>query len=158
MSCVLAMDHPAIFLDSKWVDNEEGDDGGLYVLAVSEIGVCYFWYGQNIEDLRKSKPTKIMVSVEDISQNHKGALPGIIGARLQGVSKPASGHVFVAYGLLVKPSFQKISVHPGADIKLNILRDGVLLPLSQSLPKSKKGLDNQSSGKDCFLCFMHLNL
>jgi hypothetical protein len=48
-----------------------------------------------------------------------------------------SGQVFVAYGLLVKPSFQKILVHSGAVVKLSISNDGVLLPMSQSRVKSK---------------------
>jgi U3 small nucleolar RNA-associated protein 5 len=57
-----------------------------------------------------------------------------------------SGQVFVAYGLLVKPSFQKILVHSGAVVKLRISNDGVLLPMSQSRVKSEKGLDLQNGG------------
>lgn len=144
-SCVLAMDHPAVFLDSRCV-NSEGDDGaGLDILAISENGVCYFWFGLNIEQLQNAKPTKISISSEDISsKNYKGALPIIFAARLQGSAQPASGQVFVAYGSLVKPSFQKILVHYGTDVKLSSSSDGVLLPTTQSLVKSKKGRDAKS--------------
>jgi hypothetical protein len=45
---------------------------------------------------------------------------------------------------LVKPSFQKILVHSGAVVKLSISNDEVLLPMSQSRVKSKKGLDLQN--------------
>ena len=145
-SCVLAMEHPAVFLDCRCIDSGEVD-AGLYVLAISEIGVCYLWFAQNIEELRNTKPTKVLLSSEDIpSINHKGGLPAIFAAKLQGITKHMSGQVFVAYGLLVKPSFQKILVHSGTDVKLNVSYDGVLLPMSQSRVKSKKGLDLQNRG------------
>ncbi|XP_062076571.1 uncharacterized protein LOC133781549 isoform X2 [Humulus lupulus] len=144
-SCVLAMEHPAVFVDSKCVRNGEADDAGVYVLAISEVGVCYLWFGKNIEELQIAKPTKISISSDDISvKNYKGALPTIFAARLQDSTKPASGQVFAAYGLLVKPSFQKILVHHGTDIKLSTSRDGVLLPMTQSFVKSKKGRDAQN--------------
>lgn len=142
--CVLAMEHPAVVLDSRCIDNGESSDEGLYVLAISEVGVCYLWFGQNIEELRNNKPTKVSLSFEDVpSINHKGAL---FAAKLQAITKPTSGQVFVAYGLPVKPSFQKILVHSGSDIRLNISNDGVLLPVSQSRIKSKKGLNFQNGG------------
>ncbi|PON61971.1 WD repeat containing protein [Parasponia andersonii] len=141
-SCVLAMEHPAVFVDTKCMYNGGVEDTGVYVLAISEIGICYFWFGQNIEELRTAKPTKISISSEDISsKSYKGALPTIFAAALQDSTKPASGQVFVAYGLLVKPSFQKILVHSGTDMKLSSSSDGVLLPMTQSLVKSKKGRD-----------------
>ncbi|XP_022741445.1 U3 small nucleolar RNA-associated protein 12 isoform X2 [Durio zibethinus] len=59
-SCVLAMEHPAVFIDSKCVNS-----GDIYVCAISEIGVCYFWYGQDVEKLRNTKPTKLALSLED---------------------------------------------------------------------------------------------
>ncbi|PON88221.1 WD repeat containing protein [Trema orientale] len=141
-SCVLAMEHPAVFVDTKCMYNGGVEDTGVYVLAISEIGICYFWFGRNIEELRNAKPTKISISSEDISsKSYKGALPTIFAAALQDSTKPASGQVFVAYGLLVKPSFQKILVHSGTEIKLSSSSDGVLLPMTQSLVKSKKGRD-----------------
>lgn len=146
-SCVLSMEHPAVFLDSRCIDGGEVDDSGLCVLAISEIGVCYLWFGQNIEELRNTKPTKVSLSFEDIpSISHKVALPTIFAAKLQGITEPMSGQVFVAHGLLVKPSFQKILVHSGAVVKLSVSKDGVLLPMSQSRVKSKKGLDLQNGG------------
>jgi U3 small nucleolar RNA-associated protein 5 len=146
-SCVLSMEHPAVFLDSRCIDSGEVDDSGLCVLAISEIGVCYLWFGQNIEELRNANPTKVSLSSEDIpSISHKVASPTIFAAKLQGISEPMSGQVFVAYGLLVKPSFQKILVHSGTVVKLSISNDGVLLPMSQSCVKSKKGLDLRNGG------------
>ncbi|KAJ1383308.1 WD40/YVTN repeat-like-containing domain superfamily [Sesbania bispinosa] len=139
-SCVLAMEHPAVFLDSRCIDRGEHDEAGICVLAISEVGICYLWFGNSIEELRKAKPTKISLSLEDMSsKNYKGALPAIYAAKLQGIQKPASGQVFLVSGLLVKPSFQKIVVHFGTDVKLNVSNEGVLLPMSQSLVKSKKG-------------------
>ncbi|KAB2012208.1 hypothetical protein ES319_D09G073700v1 [Gossypium barbadense] len=138
-SCVLAMEHPAVFVDSKCVN------GDIYVLAISETGVCYFWYGQDVEALCNAKPTKLSISLEDgLSKPHKGALPKIFAAKLQGVAKQASVHAFLAHGLLVKPLFQKMVVQYGADMLLSSSQDGVLLPRSQSLNKSKKGLDSQN--------------
>ncbi|KAL8195879.1 hypothetical protein R6Q57_025369 [Mikania cordata] len=139
--CVLAMDHPAIFIDSKsfGVDNL-----GLSVLAISEMGVCYLWSGTNIEELHKSKSTKVLASVEDdFSKNYRGAGPTIFSAKLLNFSKPVNWHVFVAHGMLIKPTFEKILVQCGTDIKLTSSMGGILLPLSQS-HKSKKGLENQN--------------
>ncbi|BBG93140.1 transducin family protein / WD-40 repeat family protein, partial [Prunus dulcis] len=136
-SAVLAMEHPAVFVDSRFIDNGEVGDMGLYVLAISEVG--------NIEELRNAKPTRISVSSEDIlTKTQKGAVTTIFAAVLQGIVKAASGQIFVAYGLPVKPLFQKILVHSGTDIKLSSSHDGVLLPMSQSLVKSKKGQNVQN--------------
>ncbi|KAA8548977.1 hypothetical protein F0562_000661 [Nyssa sinensis] len=142
--CVLAMDHSAVLLDSRCIDTGDLDDAGLSVLAISEMGICYFWYGKNIEELRYAKPTKVSLSIDDkFSKNQKGAVPSIFAAKLQGIVKPASAHMFVAYGLLIKPSFEKISVHSGTDIKLNSSPDGILLPIRQS-HKSTKYSDVQN--------------
>ncbi|KAB1213921.1 WD repeat-containing protein 43 [Morella rubra] len=144
-SCVLAMEHPAVLLDSRCINGGEVDEAGLCVLAISEAGICYLWFGQNIEELCNNKPTRVSLSSEGIpSIHHQGALPKIFAAKLQAIAEPRSGQVFVAYGLLVKPSFQKILVHSGTDVKLNISYDGVLLPMGQSRLKSKKGLDLQN--------------
>ncbi|XP_038723535.1 WD repeat-containing protein 43 isoform X2 [Tripterygium wilfordii] len=133
-SYVLAMEHPAVLLDSRCSDT------GLFVLAISETGVCYIWYGQNVEDLRNAKPTKVSLDHETFHlKNHKGALPAVFAAKLLGIAKPTSGHVFIAYGLPVKPLFQKLLVHSGMDVKLNVSPDGVFLPINQSLMKTKRG-------------------
>ncbi|KAI8004475.1 hypothetical protein LOK49_LG08G01317 [Camellia lanceoleosa] len=137
--CVLTMDHPAVFLDCSHIDDGDVDASGFYVLAISEIGICYFWYGKNIEELRNTKPTKVSLSLDDqFSKSQKGAVTTIFAATLQGIAKPASGHIFLAHGLLIKPSFEKILVHSGTDIRFNSSSDGLLLPISQSC-KSKKG-------------------
>ncbi|KAK8470978.1 hypothetical protein PHAVU_003G108800 [Phaseolus vulgaris] len=144
-SCVFAMEHPAVFLDSSCIASGEQDKTGICVLAISEIGICYLWFGNSIEELRNAKATKISLSLEDMpSKNFRGTLPAIYAAKLQGIQKPASGQVFLVYGLLVKPSFRKILVHSGTDVKLNVSRDGVLLPTSQALVKSKKGTKAQT--------------
>ncbi|XP_050373548.1 uncharacterized protein LOC126791178 [Argentina anserina] len=144
-SAVLAMEHPAVFLDSRCIDSGEAGDTGLYVLAISEVGICYFWFGKDAEELRNAKPTKISVTSEgSLSETHRGGSPAIFAAILQGIAKSASGQIFVASGLPVKPSFQKLVVHSGTDIKLSTSHDGVLLPMSQFLVKSKRGQDVQN--------------
>ncbi|XP_028802503.1 WD repeat-containing protein 43-like [Neltuma alba] len=142
VSCVLAMDHPAVFLDSRCTPSRELDNVGVSVLAISEVGDCYVWFGNNIEELRNVKPIKISLSLEEISsRNYMGALPAIYAAKLEGIHNPTSGQILLVHGLLVKPSFQKISVHSGSDIKLNFSDDGVLLRLNKSLAKPKKAKD-----------------
>ncbi|KAE8697857.1 Transducin family protein / WD-40 repeat family protein, putative isoform 3 [Hibiscus syriacus] len=96
----------------------------------------------DVETLCNAKLTKLSISLEDgLSKPHKGALPTILAAKYQGVDKPASVHSFLAHGFLVKPLFQKIVVQYGSDILSSGSQDGVLLPRSQPLNKSKKGLD-----------------
>ncbi|CAH9095577.1 unnamed protein product [Cuscuta epithymum] len=124
--CSLAMDHPPVFLDSRSIGTQE-DDMGLCVLAISEAGVCYFWYGKSIDDLRSCKPTKVYSDGKT-----KGAVHGVFAAKLEHVVKPASWRVFLTHGLFVKPSFEKIVLQSGTDVKLSSSLDGLLLPISQS--------------------------
>ncbi|WOL18735.1 hypothetical protein Cni_G27532 [Canna indica] len=133
-SCNLSMDHPAILLDSKKIDNDEKNGEGLAVLAISEIGVCYFWCGNSIEDLHKSQPTRISIFTE----SKKNLELAIYAAKLLDIPKPSSGQLFVAFGSLVKPSFQKLLVQCGSDIKLDDTKGGVLLPIG-SFSISQKG-------------------
>lgn len=107
----------------------------------NQAGVCYFWYGSNVEELGNAKPTKVSLATEDslIKQQHKGSLPVIFAAKLQGVLKPGSANAFIASGLLVKPSFQKMVLRFGDDLMLNASKSGILLPITQSVSKSKKG-------------------
>ncbi|XP_047950588.1 WD repeat-containing protein 43 [Salvia hispanica] len=137
-SVVLAMEHPAVFLDSKFVNTGDADDASLCVLAISEIGVCYFWHGKTIDELRNSKPTKIFVPSDDeVLQKHRGGIPNVFAGKLQNISMPASGHVFLAYGLLIKPTFEKVMVQPGTDLQLSFSHNGILLPTSKP-QKSRK--------------------
>ncbi|RZC93987.1 hypothetical protein C5167_016682 [Papaver somniferum] len=137
-SCVLSMDHPAVFLDCKCKVSGQTDDAGIYVLAISEVGHCYFWYGRHVEELKNAKPTRISLSAEGhFSKNHKSALPMIFAAELQGILKPGSGQVYLVYGSMVKPSFEKMLVTYGTDIMLNSTQEGVLLPLEQSHKKGQ---------------------
>lgn len=148
-SAFLSMDHPAIFLDSKYVNCGDADNASLCVLAISEIGICYFWHGRTIDELCNSKPTKISVPSDDEAlQKHKGGIPNVFAGKLQNVA-PTSGHVFLAYGLLIKPTFEKVLVHSGTDVKLNVSQDGMLLPISQS-QKSRKAshIQNQVTALD----------
>ncbi|GMH28543.1 hypothetical protein Nepgr_030386 [Nepenthes gracilis] len=140
-SCVLAMEHPAVYLASRCVDDGDANDMGFYVLAISETGICYFWYGKDIDELCISKPTKISLSLDDdYLKNHKNTLPAIFAAKIQSIVKRSSAHVFFAHGLPIKPYFEKIIVQHGKDLKLNFSEEGILLPLSQS-SKSRKRLD-----------------
>ncbi|KAK4283401.1 hypothetical protein QN277_000353 [Acacia crassicarpa] len=142
VSCVLAMEHPAVFLDSSCTPSRELDNVGVCILAISEVGDCYVWFGNGIEELRNVKPTKISLSLEDISsRNYMGASPAVYAAKLESINDHTSGQVLLVHGLLVKPSFQKISVQSGSDIKLNFSDDGILLRLNKSLVKSKKTKD-----------------
>ncbi|XP_042438544.1 uncharacterized protein LOC122024076 isoform X1 [Zingiber officinale] len=131
-SCILSMEHPAVFLDGKDVQKDEKFGEGFSVLAISEVGMGYFWYGSNLEELRHSQPTKISVFMEPKINDL-----GIYGAKLLDSAKAASGHVFLAYGSLVKPSFQKLLVHYGTDIKLDDSKGGILLPID-SFPHPQK--------------------
>ncbi|PIM99339.1 WD40 repeat-containing protein [Handroanthus impetiginosus] len=143
-SVSLAMDHPAVFLDSRSIRSGDEDNAGLSVLSISETGVCYFWHGKTIDELRNSKPAKIYVPSDDrVLPKHKGAIPNVFAAKLQNVSEAACGQVFLAYGFFIKPTFEKVLVHSGTDVKLNDSQDGILLPISQSY-KSKKASDNRS--------------
>ncbi|XP_073308554.1 uncharacterized protein [Primulina huaijiensis] len=135
----LAMDHPAVFLDCRCFNSGEEDDTVLSVLAITEMGICYFWHANTMDELRYSKPTKIGIPCDE-GQKHKGAVTSVFAAKLQAISRPACGHVFLAYGLLIKPSFNKVVVHSGTDINLNISHDGILLPINQS-QKPKKASD-----------------
>ncbi|CAA0401962.1 unnamed protein product [Arabidopsis thaliana] len=146
-SCVLALEHPPVFVDSWGETNEKG----LYVLAISEIGVCYFWYGSNVEELCNGTPTKVALATADSSlKPHKSSLPLIFAAKLQGILKPGSAHAFIASGLLVKPSFQKMVLQFGTDLVLNASKDGILLPITQSVSKSSKrqGVQNKVTTLD----------
>ncbi|KAL6901926.1 hypothetical protein ACP4OV_004802 [Aristida adscensionis] len=130
-SCILSMEHPAIFVDCKC-----SDKGEIHILAISEIGVCYFWCGNNVDDLRNKKPTKIAASESSLSKAQQAY--SIFAAKLQGLDGPNSSHVQLAYGSVVKPCFNKILACYGTDINLGISQDGVLLPNIQST-MSKKG-------------------
>ncbi|CAN6325488.1 unnamed protein product [Urochloa humidicola] len=128
-NCILSMEQPAIFVDCKC-----SDEGEIHVLAISEIGVCYFWSARNIDDLRNKKPTKITVSESSLSRAQAFS---IFAAKLQGVDGPNSAHVLLAYGSVAKPSFDKILVCYGTDINLGISQDGVLLPNIQTTMTKK---------------------
>ncbi|KAL9249525.1 hypothetical protein AKJ16_DCAP00226 [Drosera capensis] len=119
----------------------EAENSGFCVLSISETGVCYFWYGKDIEELRSTAPTKISLLLDDgFLKKQKGGFPAIFAAKIQSIFKPAAANVFVAHGLEFKPTFEKIVVHHGNDLKLNIYQDGVLLPSCQS-QKAKRRLD-----------------
>ncbi|KAL8047596.1 hypothetical protein ABFS82_07G010600 [Erythranthe guttata] len=141
-SALLAMDHPAVYLDCRCVDSGNADNSGLSVLAIAETGVCYFWHGKTIDELRNSKPTKISVLCDEgVLQKNKGAVPNVFAAKLQNVSEPACGHLFLAYGLLIKPTFEKVLVHSGTDIDLNVSQDGILLPIGQPHGSKRASVD-----------------
>ncbi|XP_052147127.1 uncharacterized protein LOC127766114 [Oryza glaberrima] len=141
-SCILSMEHPAIFVDCKCSDIND-TEGEIHVLAISEIGVCYFWSGTNMDDLRNKKPTKIALSDSSLSRSKQGF--AIFAAKLQGIDGPNSAHVLLAYGSVVKPSFDKLLVRYGMDISLGVSDDGVLLPMIQPT-KPQKGQSAKKQG------------
>ena len=144
-SCVLSMEHPAVFLDSKGSDVEDTNNSGLQVLAISEIGVCYIWYGSTVEELRTRKPTKISLSTETSSFRNSNSF-GVFGAKFQDRITVDSALVLVAYGSLVKPSFDRLKVL-GTDLVLEAAHNGVLMPIGQ-IPK--RGQAVRSKGNCTF--------
>ncbi|KZV50992.1 WD repeat-containing protein 43-like [Dorcoceras hygrometricum] len=103
----LAMDHPAVFLDCRCSSCGDEDDTGLSVLAISEMGVCYFWHANTMDELRNSKATKICIPCDE-GQKPKGEV-SVFAAKLKS----------------------------GTDINLNISHDGILLPITQSQKSKK---------------------
>ncbi|KAF3658797.1 putative homeobox-leucine zipper protein GLABRA 2-like [Capsicum annuum] len=136
---------------SKNIKVGDEKDASLGVLAISEIGVCYFWHGKSFEELYNSKPTKICASLDEkILEKHKEVMHSVFSATLQSIDASGSGHMFVAYGLLVKPSFEKVVVQPGADIRLKSSLDGILLPFSQSRKfKQVSNTQSEVTALDC---------
>ncbi|KAM3229098.1 hypothetical protein ACQJBY_060177 [Aegilops geniculata] len=127
-SCILSMEHPAIFVDCM-CSGTNATEGEIDVLAISEVGICYFWSGNNMDDLRNKKPTKIALSESSLSRMNQDFT--IFAAKLQGIDGPNSVHVLLAYGSVVKPSFDKLLVCYGKDVNLGVSEDGVLLPTVQ---------------------------
>ena len=127
-SCILSMEHPAIFVDCK-CSGINASEGEIHVLAISEVGICYFWSGNSMDDLRNKKPTKIALSESSLPRTKQDFT--IFAAKLQGIDGPNSAHVLLAYGSVVKPSFDKLLVCHGKDINLGVSEDGVLLPTIQ---------------------------
>ncbi|XP_044389425.1 uncharacterized protein [Triticum aestivum] len=127
-SCILSMEHPAIFVDCM-CSGTNATEGEIDVLAISEVGICYFWSGNNMDDLRNKKPTKIALSESSLSRTNQDFM--IFAAKLQGIDGPNSAHVLLAYGSVVKPSFDKLLVCYGKDVNLGVSEDGVLLPTVQ---------------------------
>uniref|UniRef100_A0A0A9CGK0 Small-subunit processome Utp12 domain-containing protein n=1 Tax=Arundo donax TaxID=35708 RepID=A0A0A9CGK0_ARUDO len=133
------MEHPAIFVDCKC-----SDEGEMHILAISEIGICYFWSGNNVDDLRNKKPTKIALSDSFLSRTRQAF--SIFAAKLQGIDGPNSVHVLLAYGSVVKPSFDKVLVCYGTDINLGISDDGALLPnIQTTIPKKGQSVKKQET-------------
>jgi U3 small nucleolar RNA-associated protein 5 len=50
-SCVLSIERPAIFVDCKC-----SNEGEIHILVISEIGICYFWSRNNVNDMHNKKP------------------------------------------------------------------------------------------------------
>ncbi|GLJ14877.1 hypothetical protein SUGI_0242040 [Cryptomeria japonica] len=145
-ACVLSMEQPAVALDCKAF----GDDGeGLSVLAVSESGVAYIWHSESVEELTSAKPSKVTVSLgkEDssISKSLRKSKPCVFAAKLQGIGSDSSLAVLVAYGNLVKPSFERLEVmKKGKDIILSASESGMLLAAPHD--KSPATIEGQQNG------------
>ncbi|GFZ21765.1 transducin family protein [Actinidia rufa] len=79
--CFLAMDHLAVFLDSRCVDAGDVDVSGLYVMAISEMGICYFcvfsvvWPYVSQVGSRIQMFVEVIVSVLDCANAEDAILP-----------------------------------------------------------------------------------
>lgn len=148
-SCILSMEHPAIFVDCM-CSGTNATEGEIDVLAISEVGICYFWSGNNMDDLRNKKPTKIALSESSLSRTNQDFT--IFAAKLQGIDGPNSAHVLLAYGSVVKPSFDKLLVCYGKDVNLGVSEDGVLLPTVQPT-MHQKGQSAKTKGMLMFISY-----
>jgi U3 small nucleolar RNA-associated protein 5 len=164
-SCILSMEHPAIFVDCK-CSGINANNGEIHVLAISEVGICYFWSGNSMDDLRNKKPTKIALSESSLSRTKQDST--IFAAKLQGIDGPNSTHVLLAYGSVVKPSFDKLLVCYGKDINLGVSEDGVLLPTIQPTMAQKgqyaktKGIllvfINYGGNLNLYVVYLYMNI
>ncbi|GJN08126.1 hypothetical protein PR202_ga26018 [Eleusine coracana subsp. coracana] len=98
------------------------------VSAISGLGIMWM-------TCANKKPTKIALSKSSLARPQQAF--SIFAAKLQGVDGPDSAHVLLAYGSVVKPSFDKLLVCHGTDINLDISQDGVLLPNIQTTMPTK---------------------
>lgn len=146
------MEYPAVVLDTKGSYTEGFKGSGLCVLAVSEVGLCYFWYGNSMEAMQASKPTKISVSIgSSLSRNNEGL--AIFAAKFHHFVYFSSSEMLVACNALVKLSFEELMVGYGKDMNLNASQDGVLLPIGQ--PNiSHKSQKTQIKG-EAYLSILH---
>lgn len=145
-ACVLSMEQPAVALDCKTF----GEDGeGLSVLAVSEIGVAYIWRGQSVQELGLVKPSKVMVSSEEVetqgTKPRRNSKLCIFAARLQEVISEDSVMVLVAYGNSAKPIFERLKLEKqDRDIILSASQNGALL----SSRHSKSSVKSNRQGNE----------
>lgn len=146
--CAFSMEQPAVSVDIKGSCKDEHKCTGLFVLAVSEAGICYFWHEKSITKLSSVKATKISVNAQD-ALSKKNSVPPIYSARFKDIFKPASGHVLVAYGSLVKPCFEKVSVQHGIDVNIHYSQDGALFPQLQHQASHKEQVQMRVTTLDC---------
>ncbi|KAI4364468.1 hypothetical protein MLD38_020557 [Melastoma candidum] len=139
--CTLSMEHPAIFIDSKCMNKEEEGSKGFCILAVSEVGDCYIWFGKNVDELRCAIPSKASISSQESSLKKHRGVDAVFAAKMQDVVSYESAHIILAHGLPVKPLLQKISVNSGEHITLSGTTDGILMPQGQLVSKSKGRAD-----------------
>lgn len=129
--CVLSMENPSVSLKCKGSESMDSKGTGLYVLAISEIGLCYFWHGKSIEEMRNRKATKISVSFMDVTLKNKVYMPTIYSGKIQSIGNQASGVVLIACGSIVKPSFEKLTVQYGIDVNISSSQESAFLPAIQ---------------------------
>jgi U3 small nucleolar RNA-associated protein 5 len=97
-----------------------------------------------VNDLHNKKPTKIELSECSLARAQQAF--SIFAVRLQGMNGPNFAHVLLAYGSVVKPSFDKLLVSHGTDINLDISQDGVLLlNIQTTTPKNSKSAKKQGT-------------
>ncbi|VAI06563.1 unnamed protein product [Triticum turgidum subsp. durum] len=136
------------------IDASDGSVAGKFkssskaisALAVSSDGTVLATAAGQLRTFDASDNKKIQkfsghpVSVRNMifSNNGKYVLSSGVGERYvaiwelgSGIDGPNSAHVLLAYGSVVKPSFDKLLVCYGKDVNLGVSEDGVLLPTVQ---------------------------
>ncbi|KAM3313825.1 hypothetical protein ACQJBY_032995 [Aegilops geniculata] len=136
------------------IDASDGSVAGKFkssskaisALAVSSDGTVLATAAGQLRTFDASDNKKIQkfsghpVSVRNMifSNNGKYVLSSGVGERYvaiwklgSGMDGPNSAHVLLAYGSVVKPSFDKLLVCYGKDVNLGVSEDGVLLPTVQ---------------------------
>ncbi|VAH90032.1 unnamed protein product [Triticum turgidum subsp. durum] len=142
------------------IDASDGSVAGKFkssskaisALAVSSDGTVLATAAGQLRTFDASDNKKIQkfsghpVSVRNMifSNNGEYVLSSGVGERYvaiwklgSGIDGPNSAHVLLAYGSVVKPSFDKLLVCYGKDVNLGVSEDGVLLPTVQPTTHQK---------------------
>ncbi|PNT77554.1 hypothetical protein BRADI_1g64927v3 [Brachypodium distachyon] len=110
-------------------------DGNILATAAGQLRT---FDASDNKKVQKFSGHPVAVRSMTFSDNGKYILSSGVGERYvaiwklgSGIDGPDSAHVLLAYGSVVKPSFDKLLVSYGKDIDLGVSEDGVLLPTIQ---------------------------